>query len=100
MVRKLIRTKGGLSLVDMFGVGVVKVLSERFLTPIVGNANIMSGALKIGGAFILPQVASGKVGTIIGTALAVDGVEDVVSSFLNGSLSGGLFGGNDSGEVI
>jgi len=93
MARKLVKTGAGLTLMDMFGVGLAKAGVEQLLNPVVGNGNLKSGAVKLIGAYAIPKFGgSGKLATIVGTALAVDGVEDVIQSLLKGGLNIGQQG--------
>lgn len=101
MVRKIVSTNGGLSLGDMFAIGVTKVISERLLMPLVGNQSVLSGGAKLLGAYGLPRMAGGgKFSSIAGAALAVDGVEDIVFSLTSGNIGFGGMGGSGNGEVI
>lgn len=84
---------GEFSLGEAFAIGLAKSLSERLLTPLIGNGSYMSGGAKLLGAWGVPKMIKGKYGKIVGTALAVDGVEDVINAVSN-SFFGGA--GNDS----
>jgi hypothetical protein len=89
---------GKLSLGDAFLIALVKTFEERITAPIIGNGTLMSGAIKIGSAMAVKGLVGGKISDIVGTALVVDGTEDMVNSFLGGNLT---FGGNrSSGEVL
>lgn len=96
-MRKIVSAKGGFTLVDMLMIGASKVISERLIsaTPI-GNGTLISGAVKLAGAYGVQKFATGKAGTIIGAGLAVDGVEDVITGAM------GMFGAgaSSSGSVI
>lgn len=84
---------GEFSLGEAFAIGLTKSLSERLLSPLIGNGTYLSGAAKLVGAWGVPKVLHGKMGKVAGTALAVDGVEDIVNA-LSQSFLGGA--GNDS----
>ena len=102
---KLIKAKTGkLNLGDAFLIAGAKVASERLLQPLVGDANFMSGGVKLGLSFLFSKMIGGKAGDIIGTALVVDGTEDIVAPFLNRFLGGGNGGllsmGGQSGDTL
>ena len=66
---------------DVAFLGIAKSTTERVLTPIIGNATLKSGAIKlIGGGVISGK--GGKVGKALSGGLIVDGIEDIVSSIL------------------
>ena len=100
MVKFLEKKGGKLSLMDALLIAGTKTLSEQVLarTP-VGNSTYLSGAVKIAGAIVSTNVVGGKVGDILGTALMVDGAEDVAHKFL-GTTFKTLVSGNsaNSGE--
>ena len=74
-------------LMDVIALGVAKSTTERLTAPIIGNATIKSGAIKLiaGGAI---GGKGGKVGKAISGGLIVDGIEDVVSSILGNNNAG------------
>lgn len=86
---------GKLNLGDAFIIAGMKTIEERALTPVIGNANLMSGGIKIALSLVSAKILGGKWGSLLATAFAVDGTEDVVSSIFGGGLLGGLFGGNN-----
>ena len=86
---------GEFSLGEAFMIGVAKSLTERLLSPVVGNGTYMSGAVKLGGAYMVPKLLKNKIGKVTGTALAVDGVEDIINALTNSFFSGG----NSSGDA-
>lgn len=91
---------GKLSYMDALLIAGTKIVSERLLANIVGNGSLVSGATKLVGAGLVQKFLPDKAGSIVATALVVDGAEDVVLSFLP-SMSGGLFGNKQSQvEVI
>lgn len=72
---------GDFSLGEAFAVGLSKTLTEQILAPIIGNGNFMSGGMKLVGAWAIPKyLLKNKFGNILGTGLAVDGVEDIVNA--------------------
>jgi len=83
---KLLGAKGGqLSVSDSLMIAGAKILSERILSPVVGNGSLLSGGVKILGSVLSKNMVGGKVNDILGTALMVDGSEDIVSSFFGGT---------------
>ena len=80
-------------LMDTFELAILKTLSERTLTPIVGNGTLMSGAAKLVGGGALSSLSRNKHIGLLGSAMVVDGVEDAAHSLL-----GGILGGTSSSE--
>lgn len=79
-------------LVEVAMLGLSKTVTERLLTPVIGNASIQSGAIKMIGGGVVQGMLKGKMGTAIGGGMVIDGIEDVVSSVLGGG--GGDVGGD------
>lgn len=91
---------GKLSYMDALLIAGTKIVSERLLATVVGNGSLVSGATKMIGAGFVDKFVSNKYGSIITTALVVDGAEDVVLSFLP-QISGGFLGNKQTTvEVI
>lgn len=88
---------GEFSLGEAFAIGLTKSLGERLLSPLIGNGTYLSGGVKLAGAYLVPKMLGGKMGRVAGTALAVDGVEDIINA-----ISASFFGaaGNDSSVSI
>ena len=85
---QLLQAKGGsLSVMDALEIAVAKSLSERLLSPLVGNGTLMSGAIKIGSAVFLLGGNKSSLWKILGTAVMVDGGEDIITSFLGGAIT-------------
>lgn len=79
---KILGAKGGqLSVSDSLMIAGAKILSERLLSPVIGNGSLVSGGVKIVGSVLSKNFVGGKINDILGTALMVDGSEDIVSSF-------------------
>ena len=75
---------GEFSLGEAFAIGITKSLSEQLLAPFIGNGNWSSGGIKLVGAWAVPKyLMKGQWGKTLGTALAVDGVDDVVNSLFS-----------------
>lgn len=86
-------------LVDVALLGLSKSLTERALAPYIGDATLKSGAIKlVGGSALHSMGVGGKIGKIIGGGMVVDGMEDVIVSFLGGGIGLGA-GARGSGEV-
>ena len=85
----IVNTKvGDFSLGEAFAIGLTKSLSEQLLSKFIGNGTFMSGAIKIVGAWAIPKYAlKNQMGKTIGTALAVDGVEDALNALFKGGVS-------------
>lgn len=72
----------GFSPLDAVMVAGAKVVSENVLAriPLVGNGTLRSGIIKVTGAMLLTGFMKNKFGGILGTAMMVDGGEDIVRS--------------------
>ena len=96
---KILEKKGGsLSIMDALAIAGTKTFSERFLSRYIGNATVMSGGIKVVGSILSNSLVGGKFGDIVGTALMVDGAEDIVNNLLGMYLPtavGGVQSGND-----
>jgi len=73
-------------LVDVVGMGIAKQVTERMLTPFVGNATVKSAVIKgvLGG---LMYGKAGKVGNMVAGGMVIDAAEDAAVVLL------GMFGG-------
>ena len=99
MAKPILGTKvGELSIADAFLIAISKNLTERVLSPFVGNATMFSGLIKTGIGVVSTGMLGGKFGKIIGTGLVIDGTEDFVSSFLGGA-GGGILAGAGTTSV-
>jgi hypothetical protein len=79
-----------LTLFDIAGIAVTKNVSERLLTPLIGNGTITSGVIKSVAGVLASSMLKGKMGDILGTAWVVDGTEDIVTAFLGGNGSSSI----------
>lgn len=76
-------------LADVALMGISKSVGERALAPIIGNGTLSSGAMKlVAGGLVQGR---GKMGNIVGSGFVIDGVEDIVNSFMGG-IGGGSAG--------
>ncbi len=73
-------------LMDALAIGVAKTVTEQALTPIVGNASLKSGAVKLIGGSVVSSMLPGKLGKIVGSAMTIDGVEDIVHAIVGKAL--------------
>jgi len=88
---KILGAKAGqLSIMDALSIAGAKIVSERLLASFVGNGSLLSGGVKLGGAFAVNKLVGGKVSDIVATAMTVDGAEDIVTAFFP-KFAGGLF---------
>ena len=82
---------------------IAKFGGERALKPVVGDANMVSGASKLALAVGIDQVG-GNSTVAKGTALGVgiDGIEDLLFNITNqgGNALGGLMGGSSTGNQV
>ncbi len=87
MTNVLQQKSGKLDIMDALMIAGAKTVAERVLGMVIGNGTLLSGAIKLGGAVTLVSGIKGKVGDILGTALMVDGAEDIVTSFMGGAIN-------------
>lgn len=79
----LIETKvGEFSIGEAFAIGLSKAVTEQMLAPVIGNGTVLSGGIKMAGAYGVGRFFKGSVGKIVATGLAVDGVEDIITALL------------------
>jgi len=83
------------SLWDSFAIGAVKAIEERAMIPVVGNGSLKSAAAKGAVGVVIQSVIKGKTGKILGSAFAIDAVEDAVQALIVPLIDGG----NDTGSV-
>jgi len=70
---------------DALLIGVVKTIEERALINVIGNGTIKSGIIKGVGGAVISGMIGGKAGKIVGSAFAIDAIEDVVNGALGAS---------------
>ncbi len=99
MVKFLEKKGGKLSIMDALAIAGTKTFSERFLSRYIGNATLMSGGIKVAGSLAINNFVGGKVGDVLGTALMVDGAEDIINNLL-GNLLPKAVGGVQSGNRV
>lgn len=80
-------------LLDAFELGVLKTLSERTLTPVIGNSTLTSGAVKMATGGILTGLSRNKHIGLLSSALVIDAVEDMAHT-----VFGYVMGGNTESE--
>ena len=83
------------SLWDSIAIGAVKAIEERAMIPVVGNGSLKSAAAKGAAGVVIQSVIKGKTGKIIGSAFAIDAVEDAVQALIMPMIGGG----SDTGGV-
>lgn len=76
---------GDFSIGEAFVIGIMKSLLEQAHAPVVGNGNFLSGSVKLVEAWAVPKyLLKNDIGKNIGTALAVDAVEDILNALFSG----------------
>jgi len=85
MAEVLSAKTGKITIGDAMLIAVTKSFEEKLTAPLIGNGTLMSGAVKLVGAGAIKNMVGGKVGDIVGTALTVDGAEDIIFSLLGNS---------------
>jgi hypothetical protein len=71
----------------------MKPVSEKILSPVVGNGTFISGFAKMLAAITAQRMVKGTVGNVAAVALGSDGAEDMVLAL------GGLGGLSGAGTV-
>ena len=84
------------SLWDSFAIGAVKAIEERAMIPVVGNGSLKSAVAKGAAGVVIQSAIKGKTGKIIGSAFAIDAVEDAVQALIVPIIDGG----NDTGGNV
>ncbi len=84
------------SLWDSFAIGAVKAIEERSMIPVVGNGSLKSAVAKGAAGVLIQSTIKGKTGKIIGSAFAIDAVEDAVQALIVPIIDGG----NDTGGNV
>lgn len=93
---KILGTKaGGVSIMTLAAAGVLKPFTEAALMPVIGDGNLISGAIKtIGGVAVNQYAGRGVVQDAFSIALVVDGIEDLMHGvFGMGGGAADPFGG-------
>lgn len=75
-------------MVDTFEMAVLKTLSEKALTPVVGNSSITSGTAKLVAGGVIPAISRNKHVNLLSSAMIIDGVEDMAHALLGKYLGG------------
>jgi len=76
--------------------GITKYSAERAMTPVVGNANFVSGGVKLGTALVADSfMGSNAMGRGVALGVGIDGIEDLLTASLNQT---GIGGGSQSGS--
>ena len=78
---------------ELMGSGIIKYFEERLFTPIIGNGDYLSGAVKLGIGYFIP--AKGSVLRMSKTAFVMDGVEDLLTKTLSG-----FSGANNNSMIV
>lgn len=102
---KILGKVAGFGIDELAVAGVTKYFEERFLANIVGDANLVSGAVKLGIGMFLPK--ENKYIKSVALGFGIDGIEDILSTILGsggifgeGSVLGSIFGGNQQSNTI
>jgi hypothetical protein len=106
---KLLKERiGGSPLLTIFVAGATKAIEEPLLAGLIGDATVLSGAVKLFlGGWLIPYFAgqhkSNNIVNGISLGFGIDGVEDIIRGlFFGGGIwnGGSLFGGNKQGDTI
>lgn len=72
---------------DVLGMAVAKQVTERMLSPYIGNATVKSGIIKgIAGGLLYGK--AGKYGNMVAGGLVIDAAEDVAVSLMAKFMGG------------
>jgi hypothetical protein len=83
---KLLNKKvGKISIIDALMIAGAKAITERVMTPFIGNGTLLSGGVKAVAGGLLSGFVGGKAGDILGTAIIIDAGEDVINFILPAS---------------
>lgn len=86
---KVLGKVAGLGLDEIAVAGLTKYFEERLLSnTIVGNSNLVSGAVKIAIGSFLPK--RNKYLKAVALGFGIDGIEDILNTLLSGNFN--LFG--------
>lgn len=91
---------GKLTIGDAFLIAGTKTFTEKFLANYIGNATVFSGSIKLVGALMLNKMFGGKWGDVLGTALVVDGTEDIIGQLFNGGLIPSISANKNTGATV
>lgn len=94
MPRILRKKVAGVPMQDLIGAGIAKPVLEIVLSPFLGNANMVSGLVKLSGALLIGRFfGRGYIPRIGAFALAVDGTEDILMGTGITGMATGMVGG-------
>lgn len=91
---------GKLTIGDAFLIAGTKTFTEKFFANYIGNATVFSGSIKLVGAVMLNKMLGGKWGDVLGTALAVDGTEDIVGQLFSDGLIPSVSANQNTGATV
>jgi len=94
MAKILKKKVGGISVQDLIATGIAKPVIEIAVSPVIGNANVVSGMVKLGSALLTGHfLGRSFVPRAIAYALAVDGTEDILMGSGVTPMATGLISG-------
>lgn len=73
---------------DALLIGGIKAIEERALIGVIGNGTLKSGAIKLVGGAAISAMLKGKSGQLVGSAFAIDAVEDIVNGLIGTASAG------------
>lgn len=94
ILKPTIKATGILDAVEM---GVIKTVAEKAFTPVIGNGNIKSGAIKLVAGGVLGSISRNKHVGLGSSAIVMDGTEDIAHGLL--AMMGGSLGGAADGNT-
>lgn len=62
--------------------GITKYAGERAMTSVVGNANFVSGGVKLGTALVVDSFMDNNMANGVALGIGVDGIEDLFTATL------------------
>lgn len=82
-------------IIDSIEMGIIKTIAEKAMTPVIGNGNLKSGAIKLVAGGLIGTLGSNKHVKLGSSAVVMDGTEDIAHGLL-GYFGGALGGDGDS----
>lgn len=76
--------------------GITKYAGERAMTPVVGNANFVSGGVKLGTALVVDSFMENSMANGVALGIGVDGIEDLFTATLGQTNFSGSMGSGRS----
>ena len=102
MVEVLEEKKASARIVDALAISGVAIGSELLLSPVVGNANLLSAGSKLAVGLVSSGFGKGKFTEYVGAGFLVGGSMDLINLVFGGKLSASKMKGTEgsSGSIF